>query len=843
MKFIFNSFNVRKIILLLISINLLHCVSFGQSIYELEGLVVDENNQPLSGATIILFPGEKATTTGFQGNFTISGLEQGTYRIEISFIGYKPLQDTVSMNGNTTYRAQLSVSPLTLQEVVISDNYSEERKKEEPLNIEIVNDRYLRQNLGGSVMQSLERLPGLSTIDIGPGQSKPVIRGLGFNRVVVLENDIRHEGQQWGADHGLEIDQYAVGRVEVVKGPASILYGSDAIGGVIDLQTNHIPAENTVGGSVDISGKSNNDFGGGSVMLYARKHALHANLRVTLLGFADYRVPADSIDIYSYRAALDRRRMRNTAGNEQSVNLSVGYLGTKFRSRLFISDLNGKTGFFANAHGLEPRNVDTGLHDASNRDINMPYHYVNHLKIINQSRLDLEKVTVEAGLGFQRNFIQEWSRYIAHGYMPAAFPGNTGYSADLEREFKKYIYSGNLKIRYDRNDRSEFDFGLNSEFHDNRIGGWAFIIPAYKQFTIGGFALGKYSFSQKSILQAAVRYDYGHIRTAEYRDWYPSPVINESDTAYEHLQRAAAINRDFSSVSWSVGYNYNPGKWSFKANLGKSFRMPIAKELAANGVNYHTFSYEVGDAGLSPEVAWQLDAGAEYGAEKLALGLTPFVNYFRNYIYLNPTAQHDRLYGNGNQVFNYTQARVFRYGFEVHAHYQVIKPLQLGLVIEYVYSEQLSGEKKGFTLPFAPPASGIVNIRYLKPKVGFLRNAYVSLDYRVTATQKHIVPPEEVTKGYQVVNLGLGADIRMKDQNISLSVQVQNLLNNKYYNHTSYYRLLNVPEPGLNLIIHVSVPFGDRGLNHKGTQRNAQRNTMDYTDNQFLRAPLWFREN
>ncbi|HOL99121.1 MAG: Plug domain-containing protein [Bacteroidales bacterium] len=133
----------------------------------------------------------------------------------------------------------------------MTDNYAETRKKEESLSIEIVNDEYLKQNLGGSLMSSLERLPGVSTMDIGSGQSKPVIRGLGFNRVVVVENNIKHEAQQWGADHGLEIDQYAVNNVEVIKGPASLIYGSDAMGGIIDMKNRKVPVENSFGGTID----------------------------------------------------------------------------------------------------------------------------------------------------------------------------------------------------------------------------------------------------------------------------------------------------------------------------------------------------------------------------------------------------------------------------------------------------------------------------------------------------------------------------------------------------------------------------------------------------------------
>jgi len=802
--------------MLLVSINLLCCSSFGQSIYELKGLVADENNQALPGATVFLYPSGKGTTTDLQGRFAIDDLERGTYRIEISFMGYKPFADTITISGNDFYRARLSVNTLNLHEVVINDNYSEERRKEEPLNIEIVNNEYLKQNLGGSIMKSLERLPGITTIDIGSGQSKPVIRGLGFNRVVVVENDIKHEGQQWGADHGLEIDQYAVDMIEVIKGPASIMYGSDAIGGVIDLKTNRISAENTMGGTVDLSYKSNNEFGGGSVFVYGRKKWFFADLRVTLLDYADYKVPADSIDIYSYRAALYHHHMRNTAGNEQNVNVSFGIVLPGFQSRVFVSDVNSKSGFFANAYGLEPRNVDTELHDRSSRDINYPFHSVNHFKIINQSRYTIEKWTFETDLGFQRNFRQEFSEYVSHGYMPAVFPDTMGYSADIELQFEKYVYTGNLKLSYDRNAATRFVMGVNSDFQDNRIDGRSFIIPAFKQFTAGGFILGKHTFKEKSILQAAVRYDYGHIITQAYYDWFPSLVIHGGDTSYAYLQRAGEINRGFSSISWSVGYNYNPGKWSYKANVGKSFRIPIAKELAANGVNYHSFSYEVGDASLSPEISYQLDAGIEYGSGKFAIGITPFLNYFRNYIYLNPTSEHDRLYGSGNQVFYYTQAKVFRYGIEIHAHYQLMKALQLGFIGEYVYSEQLSGEKKGFMLPFSPPASALINLKYQKPKIGFAEDVYFSVDYRLTATQNHIVPPEEITKGYQVINIGLGGDVRLKDQCVSISIQVQNLLNNKYYNHTSYYRLLNVPEPGTNFIINVSVPFGGSYNPHPG---------------------------
>ncbi len=796
--------------MLLFGMGILYSFSYAQTRYELKGNVVDEKDRPLPGASVFLYPVKEGTITGANGFFVIDNLSKGQYIIKISFIGHAPLIDTLMINGDKTYNARLEMTSLSLQEVVVTDHYTETRKKEEPLNIEIVNDDYLKQNLGGSLMNSLERLPGVTTIDIGSGQSKPVIRGLGFNRVVVVENGIKHEAQQWGADHGLEVDQYAIDNIIVIKGPASLMYGSDAIGGVIEMKNRKLPDKNSFGGTIDLSGKSNNDFLGTSISLFGRKKWFFASARATLIGYGDYRVPTDSVDIYSYRAALYKKQLRNTAGREQNLHLSFGIIKEQFQSKFNVSSVNNKGGFFANAHGLEPRNVDTGLHDKSNRDIQYPYQTVDHIKVTNTSSYRWEKLKLVFDLGFQHNFRQEWSPYVEHGYMPATFPDTLGFNPDLERQFEKYVYSGNVKFLYPFSGKTQFSFGINSEYQDNQIDGRGFIIPAFSQYILGGFVFVKHDFSDKSLVQAGIRYDNGNIVTSLYDDWFPSPVDKNGETSMQYLQRSGNINRGFSNLTWSAGYNYNPGKWSYKANMGKSFRMPIAKELSANGVNYHRFSYEVGNAELSPEISYQLDAGIEYNSKKFAIGTTPFLNYFTNYIYLNPSSEHDRLYGNGNQVFYYTQSNVLRYGTELHAHYELFQSLQIGIIGEYVYSEQMSGEKKGFTLPFSPPPSGIFNIKYHKQKIEIIENAYMSIDYRITATQNNIVPPEKTTDGYQIINLGLGGNIILKNQKLSITMQVQNLLNNKYFNHTSYYRLINVPEAGRNFIINVSIPFSGK---------------------------------
>jgi len=783
---------------------------FSQDHYALNGEVLNGKNEPLLGASVILQPIQMGTATDDKGHYHFTNVPWGEYQISISYIGYETLVDTVAISGNTRYDAMLAMTSVNLQEVVVTDHYIEQRKREAALNIEIVSEDFLKQNLGGSLMTSLERLPGVTTIGISSGQSKPVIRGLAFNRVVVVENDIKHEAQQWGADHGLEVDQFAVDNVEVIKGPASLMYGSDAIGGVINMNSRKYPVENTYGGSMDLTGASNNGLLGTSVSVYGRHKSIFITLRGTLQDFGDSRVPADSVDIYSYRAALHEHHLRNTAGGEKNVHASLGLITDSFLSKVYLSNVNSEAGFFANAHGLEPRSVDTELYDSSNRDILYPYQTVNHFKLISTTELRRNASRVEFSLGYQNNFREEFSHYVQHGYMPALYPDTLTFASDLERQFDKDVYSGNLFVVLEPSVLNQISLGVNGEIQENRIHGRGFIIPAFEQEKLGSFITLKRNLSNVSILHAGMRYDIGHISIHRYEDWFPSPVISGTDTNFQYLQRSQDMERDFSNLTWSVGLNHNPGNLSYKFNVGKSFRIPIAKELAANGVNYHRFSYDVGDPEISPEESYQLDLGLEYSADKLAIGASPFLNYFSNYIYLNPSSDHDRLYGNGNQIFYYTQAEVLRYGLELHAHYEPVNTLKFGLIGEYVYSEQLSGEKMGFTLPYSPPASLILNLTYRKHMLRGINEPYVSLDYRMTAAQNHIVPPEEKTPGHQVLDLAMGGMVELEALKFDLSLQIQNLSDRKYFNHTSFNRLINVPEQGRNIVVNMSVPFSGK---------------------------------
>ncbi|MBN2744385.1 MAG: TonB-dependent receptor [Marinilabiliaceae bacterium] len=797
-----NLFRVLVIALCFISM-----VMTGQRVYQLSGRVLDENGILLPGASVWMEPYGVGVITDASGVYRFRQLQEGEYRLQVAFLGYRTHIAEVQVSGDVVKDVRLEPLRQTLEEVVVTDDYARRRQQEQSLAVEVVGDDFIRQYQGGSLMLSLARLPGVGSLDIGSGQSKPMIRGLGFNRVVVVENGIRHEGQQWGADHGLEIDQYAVERAVVIKGPASLLYGSDAIAGTIDLSTADVPAIGSLGGVWDVTGKSNNRLVGNSLLVRGRGQRAYFSVRGTFTAYGDYHVPADSVDIYSYRAPLDDGHLRNTAGREANGHLTLGWLGQQFSSRLHASVVSSQSGFFANAHGLEPRRVDTRLHDASRRDIQEPSQQVWHLKLINRNEWHTPLWHLEGEGGYQRNVRHEWSPYTQHGYMPALFPDTLGFASDLERAFDKHIVSGNVRAHYVGYERLKLSMGMSAEHQVNRIDGRNFLIPAYRQTMGGVFAYGRYQLHGAHWLHAGVRFDAGVISSEPYADWFPSPVVTGSDTVWMYLARAPELRRTMGSFTWSMGYHIGHESWSLKANLGKSFRMPIAKELAANGVNYHHFSYEVGNAGLSPEVAYQADGLAEWRGRDVAIGITPFVAYFSNYIYLNPEAAHDRLYGNGNQVFTYEQSRVLRYGGEWHMHWTPVRSLTIGAMGEVVVSRQLSGDKQEYTLPFSPPASLLMSLRYAPMVKGVVRNPYVSIECRMAAPQNRVVPPEEKTPGYQVVNVGIGGDLTWGKRSLKMSLQVQNLLDVQYFNHISFYRMIHVPEPGRNVVLNVSIPI------------------------------------
>ncbi len=670
----------------------------------------------------------------------------------------------------------------------------------------------LTEQIQPSLAQSLNSIAGVQASSIGSGQSKPAIRGLGFNRLAILHDGIRHEGQQWGDDHGLEIDRFAIDHIEIIKGASALLYGSDAIGGAVLLSTSPRPSpkeREKISGSAHLFARTNNMLFGASARVEGEKDVQRDKVQCTKAGsfywrvnmtyqdYGDYSVPTDSFEYYSYRIPLYKRTLRNTAGREADGSLILGYATYNWHTCLRIYETWSKSGFFANAHGLEVRLSDID-YDRSRRDIDLPYQSVNHLKVLWHTAYSHEQWAIEVNAAWQHNLRSEYSEPVSHGYMPT--PPNS-----LERQFNKHTATLNASARWNVAARHTLRFGLQSELQHNRRSGWGFIIPDFEQYRVGLFAGEEWRVNSTLTLNAGVRYDYAHTDIHSYHDWYVTPVGDT--TVYQ--ERSASLARDFHSFTWSAGIRYAARGWTVRANIGKAFRTPIPKELGADGINYHIFRYEAGNPDLKPEESYQADISVAWENRYVRVQADPFVGYFPNYIYLNPTAD----YREGLQLYRYTQAQVLRAGAEVMLTVRPWQHMDVSLQGEYLFARQLSGDKKGYGLPFSPPWRLMPEVKFhWEPTFNGKSSkgkwtGFAAVSARICGAQYDIVPPEKPTDGWWTLNLSAGQQFPLSGCTLSVALKADNILNTKYYDHTSYYRLIDIPEAGWNLSAMVSVEF------------------------------------
>ena len=770
-------------------------LNYGQN-YSISGKLSKQNTgEPLYGATVIC--NAITVTTNAKGIFSLEKIPRGKHKIEISHLGFSSIAKYISVTKDAYLIFTLKEGVTNLNKITVHGRMGERKTRATATNTTIVNTDFLIKNKSGSLMQTLEKLPGVTSISIGATQSKPVIRGLGFNRVVVAQNGIKHEAQQWGSDHGLEIEQYGIENIEIVKGPSTLLFGSDAISGVINILPADIPVKNSFSGETNLLLESNNNLYGIAVNIKNRPGNWYYNLNANIKQYGDYKIPTDKIYYNNYIFLLHKGQLRNTSGKENAISFNLGYVANKLKTETYISNVQVKNGFFSNVHGQEVRlsKID---YDSENRDIDLPYYTVNHIKITNNTTLFGDYNTIKLELGFQNNKREEYSEPTSHAYMPK--PKQT-----KERQFIKNSYSFNLKNTYKGLAGHKITTAINFENKNNNIGGWDFLIPAFTNISAGLFAFDHIEISERLYTQVGIRYDYGSLRTKEYREWFLSPTAN-NDREYRKLSDNKNLSYD--NYSAAAGISYTPKKTTYKVNIGKSFRMPLAKELVSDGVNYSMYRYEKGNIDLKPEESYQLDINIFYKAINYSLSISPFLNYFGNFIYLNPTPYYNNT--KNLQIYKYTQSKVFRWGGELMAHCQILNNLEIDASLEYVYAEQLNGTKKGFTLPFSPPLSTLFSVGYTANKTGKFKNMELNLNYRVTAKQNSIVPPERKTNAYQLLNFNLSSDIKLfkKHSPIKFQFRVNNIFNTKYYNHSSFYRLIEVPEPGRNFSLSTTIPFG-----------------------------------
>jgi iron complex outermembrane receptor protein len=680
--------------------------------------------------------------------------------------------------------------------VVTGPSYAKASNLKSAVPVEVAGKRLLQERFTGNLMQTLAHIPGVHSMNIGSGFAKPMIRGMGFHRISVAENGIKQEGQQWGADHGLEVDAFNVARVGIRKGPASLLYGSDAMGGVVEIVPLPPPLDNQVFGEAALLARSVNATLGGSLMVGLRKEAWHVRLRFSEQHFGDYCVPADTVVYLTQRLPLEGGRLKNTAGVERAVNLLAEYRQGHYYARLAVSNAWQKTGFFVGAHGVPDasRLVD----DGNSRNIDLPYSTVNHLKVTTRQQYSRKGWLGYWDAGFQHNLREEWSRFHTHyGTQPAP-----AMAPDKELAFSLHTFSSSLRLKPPGSPRWEHTLGADVQYQHNHLAGYSFLLPAYTRLTAGLLWLSSWKAAPGVLVSGGLRYDYGRLAIAPSRDIYLETYLREQGYPEEMLARyrwrSYPVNRSFGDVSGSLGLVWQPHEAHLlQVNIGRSFRLPGANELAANGVHHGTFRHEQGDASLVSEQGWQLDAAYTFEQEGLRLSVTPFGSWFSHYIYLKPTGEWSVL-PHAGQIYRYTGAEALLGGGEVLLDIGLWKGLGLRLAGEYVHTWNLD---EHIPLTFSPPASLRSGLRWQGG------GWQVWVEWQGIARQNSVSRNEDPTPGASLWHAGATVGIPLGKHLMEISLSLQNLLNTKYYSHLSFYRKVDIPEPGRNIQLLINIPF------------------------------------
>ncbi len=776
------------------------CTNITQA--QISGLIVDNHDHahPMPNANVVLLPDSVFTTSDDKGRFLFSELEDGTYELSCTYMGFVETKIPIEVKRGKTPFVKLIMEPSAemLETMVVVD---EHYKQEETLQAEHLDELFMKENMEGTFSKTIEKLPGVSSINVGVGIAKPVIRGLSANRIIVNQQGIKQESQQWGSDHGLEIDQFDVERVEIIKGPASLQYGSDGLGGVINIMPAKLLPTNTWKGSLEGVYKSNNGHWGGSTKWGLNWNDVFLTARYSQQAFGDYRVPATSFDYNNYTLPIFENTLKNTAGKERNWSIETGLSRKWGVTRLLLGRYQLEAGLFSGAVGV-PRAYALD-HDGSYRDIDVPKQEVSHFRTsLNQTFLFGED-HLAIDVGFQRNLRQEFSYPEFHSIPASLIDRNN----TLALELLLQTYTLNAHYEQHRSHDSKWVYGGNLQWQKNIRGGFEFLLPNFSTFRGGIFTISEQRVRENLLLNAGVRYDFGQNQTDYFRQfvWNSNEVVTDSLIA-------PATHDPFHNWSASIGANLSmgqEGQWVMKVNLGKSFRVPYPSETVSNGIHHGTFRHEMGTVDLKSEHGYQFDIGIAWELPKFSGSIAGYFNYFDEYIYLGPTfpARFSPLPEAG-QIFQYRQDDAIYTGGELHWNWMINRFLEWEQAADFVQSYNVNTQ---LALPFTPQPSikNDLKFRFKDGKYG--EGMYIGVNhayYMGANGPNRIDRSENETPAFQLLDISAGGTFLLRSQTLNWKLKVQNLLNTSYLNHLSRYRLINVPEQGRNVVISLQMPLG-----------------------------------
>jgi len=768
----------------------------------LSGRVFDaQSNQALPGASIYVYEAKIGVISNDSGFYRIQNLPSGRFTVEVTYLGYSPATEIIEVAGSVQKDFSLTPTVVENQGVTVTGVAGATQIRKTPIPVTILRKDNFLKTSSTNLIDALSKVPGVSQISTGPAISKPSIRGLGYNRVVVINDGVRQEGQQWGDEHGIEIDEYGVNKAEILKGPASIMYGSDALAGVVNFISILAAPQGTIRGNILGNYQSNNRLRGFHGDIGGNYNGFIWGLNGTYKAAADYK---NKFDGYVFNSKFNEKDFSGFIG----LNKDWGYshlLLSNFDQKLGLvegdrDDATGKFLKLINDNGVEAEEIATD-DDFKSTDPFVPSQRIRHFKITTDNSFNIGKNRMILNVGYQHNQRQEFANVLDPKEAELFFDMNT--------------VNYNLQYQFAEKNKWKTSIGINGMRQTNRNKGEEQLIPDYDLFDIGGFVYTRKTIDKVTV-SGGLRFDNRHLDS--------KLLMDGPDVKFE------GFKKDFSNISASAGLNYEASKnVVFKFNLARGFRAPSIPELASNGAHEGTFRFEYGEQNLKSERSFQVDAGVDINSDHVSFTGNLFYNAINDFIYyrkLIAAGGGDSIIVDGTEQFfafrfNQSNANLYGLEFNLDIHPHPLDWLHFENSFSYVRGK-LSAEQDGSkNLPFIPAARLIDELRceFLK-KGKSLKNFYVKLELDNTFDQDNAFTgfnTETNTSGYSLLNVGLGGDISRKGRTLfSLYLAGNNITDKAYQSHLS--RLKYAPENmvtgrtgvfnvGRNFSVKLNVPF------------------------------------
>jgi len=717
------------------------------------GKITDRDNLPLAGATISLPEINKGTISDANGYYQITNLPNGNIKVQYSFIGYASKVETIVLNGSTVeLNVKLNQSVVEAEEIVVSGGYNT-TQHQNAVKIDVLKLKPTEIKATPNFMETLTKIPGVDMISKGSGVSKPVIRGLSMNDILVLNNGVRFENYQYSSHHPLGIDEFGIDDVEVIKGPASLLYGSDAIGGVLNFIKEKPAPEGSIVGDYTLQLFSNTLGMTNNLGIKGASKNIFGGVRVGQKTNSDFLQGSGAY-------------IPNSRFNENSIKSNVGTTNKIGTFKLFYDYNQQKLGL------VEEEAIDAITKRGRTNDIF--YQRLKTHLLSSQNKIYLGSMKLDVNAAYQNTELVHFGEKDFYEIQMNL--------ATLTYETKLYLPSG-------KNSEYIIGFqGMNQE-NTNLNNRETKLLPNAQVNNYSGFALLQKTFFKKLKLQTGIRYD---------NKMLTSKAISVVDSA----DYRAALNKNYGSFSGSFGATFNiTEKLLFRANVAAGYRTPNLAELTSNG--QHETRYEVGDDALVPENSYEFDVSSHYHLENFTFDIAGFYNTINHYIFISPTGTSTP---NGIPIYKYMQQNSTLFGGETGIHYH---PLFVNwLHLQTTFASVIGKQDNGEYLPFVPANKLNFEIRAEKEKLAFFHNAFVAVNTHTAFNQNNAAPDETTTAGYSLLDLSIGSNLKLKNQLIYIGFSANNIFDKKYIDHLSTLKEVNLYNPGRNFALTMKIPFG-----------------------------------